>query len=177
MEGLNVAKRYAQSLIELSEERKVTDNVMEDMKAILHASNENREFRSFLRSPLIKEDKKAAIFDKIFTGCNELTHKFNHLLIKNKREYLLPLIADQFIAKVNEQRGIVPLTLTSAVALDAKVRENIISRLNKEVNAQLEIEEVIDEKLIGGFIVQMGDTKIDASISYQLEKMRQSLLN
>ncbi|MBW7867481.1 MAG: ATP synthase F1 subunit delta [Brumimicrobium sp.] len=177
MEGLNVARRYAQSLIELSNERNSTEIVLEDMKTILVAANENRDFRAFLNSPLIKEDKKANIFDKIFTGCNELTHKFNHLLIKNKREYLLPLIAEQYIVKVNEQKGIVPVILTSATELSTKVREDILAKLSKNIQGTLELKETIDPSLIGGFVVKMGDTKIDASVAHQLAKMKQQLLN
>lgn len=177
MEGLNIAKRYAQSLIELSNEQNSTDAVLNDMRAVIDAAEESNDFRAFLKSPLIKEDKKAAILNRIFGGFNELSHKFNNLLIKNKREYLLPLIAEEYIAKVNDERGIIPMTLTSATKLSTEVRDSIVDKLNAKLNAKIELTETIDESLIGGFVVRMGDTKIDASVSYQLEKMKQSLLS
>src|SRR5690554_7374477 len=66
MAGLKVAGRYAQSLIELSDELKVTDAVLNDMEQLLATTNENKDFHVFLNSPLIKSDKKNDIFGKLF---------------------------------------------------------------------------------------------------------------
>lgn len=176
MEGLNIARRYAQSLIELAQERNEMDAVLEDMKFILVAANDNRDFRSFLKSPLIKEDKKESVFKAIFSDSTDLTIKFSALLIKNSREFLLPVIAEQFVQKVNEARGIVPLTLISAVELDAKVRDEIIAKINSSIQGEIELTERTDASIMGGFVVEMADTRIDASVAHQLNKIKQRLL-
>src|SRR5690554_4647919 len=85
MAGLKVAGRYAQSLIELSDELKVTDAVLNDMEQLLATTNENKDFHVFLNSPLIKSDKKNDIFGKLFGDFQDVTKKFIHLLTKNKR--------------------------------------------------------------------------------------------
>lgn len=176
MAGLKVAGRYAQSLVELANEMQNTDAVLKDMELLLATTNENKDFHVFLNSPLIKADKKNSIFDKLFGGFQEVTIKFIHLLTKNKREMILPVIAEEFIAKLNEIRGIVPITLTSAVKLDEGVKATILEKLNKSIQGSIELTEKVDESLIGGFVVRMGDTRIDASIAHQLNEMKQRLI-
>ncbi len=177
MNGMKVASRYAQSLIELAEELKVVDEVLEDMKALLTTVNQNRDFHVFLNSPLIKADKKNSIFDKIFGDFQEVSIKFVHLLTKNRREMIFPLIAEEFISKLNEIRNIVPMTLTSAKQLDGKIKDKILKKLNSQLDGSIELTEEIDDSLIGGFVVRMGDTRIDASVSHQLYKMKKRLMN
>ncbi|HLV42081.1 MAG TPA: ATP synthase F1 subunit delta [Brumimicrobium sp.] len=176
MEGLKVAGRYAQSLLELTEEKQTTDAVLKDMEHLLATTNESKDFHVFLNSPLIKEDKKNEIFDKIFGGFQEVTKKFIHLLTKNNREMILPLIAEQFISKLNNIRGIVPMTITSAIKLNDEVKSTILEKLNKHIKGSIELTEKVDESLIGGFVVRMGDTRIDASIAHQLNEMKQRLI-
>ena len=176
MAGLKVAGRYAQALIELADEKKVTDAVLKDMEMLLTTANDNKDFHVFLNSPLIKSDKKNSIFDKLFGEFQEISIKFIHLLTKNRREMILPVVAEEFISKLNEIRGIVPMTLTSAIKLDEKVKATILEKLNQSVKGSIQLTEKVDESLIGGFVVRMGDTRIDASIAHQLNEMKQRLI-
>lgn len=176
MQGLKVASRYAQSLIELADEKQIIDAVLNDMEFLLETTNGNKDFHVFLNSPLIKSDKKNSVFDKLFGDFQDLTKKFIHLLTKNNREMILPVIAEEFIAKLNTIRGIVPLTLTSAVKLDETVKASILEKLNKQIEGSIQLTEKVDESLIGGFVVRMGDTRIDASIAHQLNEMKQRLI-
>ena len=175
MKGFKVAGRYAQSLLELSQEQKSVDAVLKDMAAFIEVANDNQEFTAFLNNPIIKADKKTAVLDKVFPSFQELSRKFVHLLAKNRREMLLPLIAEDYIAKVNADRGIVPVLLTSAVKLDESVKQSILEKLSKAIKGEIELEEKVDEDLIGGFVVRMGDTRIDASVSNQLNELKQRL--
>lgn len=175
MKGYKVAGRYAQSLLELAEERNSTDAVMKDMEYLITATNESRDFHVFLNSPIINSTKKNSILDKVFADFQELSMSFVHLITKNRREMLLPLIAEEYLLKVKAMRGIVPVSITSAVALDAKVKEDILAKLNKGIEGEIELNEKIDADLIGGFVVRMGDTRIDASVSNQLKELKQRL--
>lgn len=176
MEGLKVAGRYAQALIELADEKKATDAVLNDMELLVSTTNENKDFHVFLNSPLIKSDKKNSIFDKLFGEFQDISIQFIHLLTKNKREMILPIIAEEFIAKLNEIRGIVPMTITSAKKLDDAVKTKILDKLNQNIKGTIQLTEKLDESLIGGFVIRMGDTRIDASIAHQLNEMKQRLM-
>ncbi len=175
MKGFKVAGRYAQSLLELAQENDAIDAVLKDMTAFINVANENQDFAAFLNNPIIKADKKNAVMDKIFPAFQDISRKFSHLLTKNRREMLLPLIAEEFIAKVKALRGVVPITLTSAHKLDEQVKQSILDKLSKSVNGKIELSEQIDEDLIGGFVVRMGDTRIDASVAHQLNELKQRL--
>ena len=100
---------------------------------------------------------------------------FMILITKNGREGLLPEIASAFDGQVKELHGIIPITLTSASELDQDIRDAIIAKVQDSVDGQLEVQEQIDESLIGGFMVQMGDTRVDASVSSQLNNLKQRL--
>lgn len=177
MDGMKVASRYVQALMDLAEEQKVVDEVLQDMKDLLTTSNQNKDFYLFLNSPLIKSDKKNNIFDKLFPGFQELSIKFIHLMTKNGRETLFPLIAEEYIAKLNSIRKIIPMTLKSAEKLDPKIKDKILKKLSNQLDGSIELTEETDDALIGGFVIRMGDTRIDASVANQLYKMKKRLMN
>ena len=67
------------------------------------------------------------------------------------------------------------MTLVSAAPLDAKTKDAIVAKVQSGVNGTLEITEVIDEELIGGFMVKMGDVQVDASVASQFNNLKQRL--
>ncbi len=175
MKGTKAASRYAKALLDLAIENNMVDQVAADMKYLSEVSGETKEFIVFLNSPVIKSDKKIDVLNEIFGQFEELTRRFVNLVTKNRRESLLPEIAHSFDAHVKEYKGIVPVTLISAVQLDGSTKDQILSKLNGMVKGQLEVTEKIDADLIGGFVVRMGDTQIDASVSRQLNDLKQRL--
>lgn len=175
MKNTKVAIRYAKALLELAIDQKKVDSVLGDMNFLLQTSNETKDFELLIASPIVNASKKIEIFEKVFESFEEETLSFVKLITKNGRENLLPEIAQAFDAQVKEYRGIVPITLTSAVALGDKTKEAILAKVQTLVKGQLEVEEKIDESLIGGFMVRMGDTQIDASVASQLNNLKQRL--
>jgi len=175
MKSTKVAARYAKALLELAVEQKKVDSVLGDMQFLLQVNNDSRDFELLIASPIVKADKKNEIFKMIFEQFEELTMSFVELITKNGREYLLPNIAESFEAQVKAHKGIVPMTLVSAVPLDASTKEAIIAKVQAGTKGNLEVTEVIDEDLIGGFMVKMGDVQIDASVSSQFNNLKQRL--
>ncbi len=175
MKSTKVAARYAKALLELAIEQNKVDSVSGDMHFLLQTNNETRDFELMLESPLVKADKKIAIFKLIFEQFEEISMSFVELITKNGREAYLPTIAEAFEAQVKAYRGIVPMTLTSAVALDQSTKDAILAKIQGSVNGTLEVTENIDPALIGGFVVKMGDTQIDASVLSQFNNLKQRL--
>jgi F-type H+-transporting ATPase subunit delta len=169
------AIRYATSLLELSLEKGNLEQVATDMKYFSETVAQNHDLASMLTSPIVDSAKKAEIFTLIFGQFQPLTKSFFDLITKNGREAILPEIAASFDAKVKEHKGIVPVELVSAVALDEATKKTILAKVDASVNGTLEITETIDPSLIGGYIVKMGDKQIDASISNQLNNLKQRL--
>lgn len=175
MKGTKAASRYAKSLLELAIENNKVDQVAADMKYLLETSDQSNDFNAFLKSPIVRSDKKIEILNEIFGQFEEITTRFVHLVTKNRREMLLPGIAFSFDAQVKEYKGIVPLTLVSATPLSESTKAEILKKIAQKVKGELELTEKIDKDLIGGFIVRMGDTQIDASVSSQLNNLKQRL--
>ncbi|MGB0933048.1 MAG: ATP synthase F1 subunit delta [Lishizhenia sp.] len=175
MKGTKAASRYAQALLELATENSKVDVVQTDMNTLLSVVNENREFENLLKSPIVKADKKISIFNAVFNGFDQISTSFVTLIVKNRRENILPQIAMAYKAKLQELKGIVPITITTASKLDDSVRAQILANIERSVKGTLEVEEKIDESLVGGFVVRMGDTQIDASVSRQFKDLKQRL--
>jgi F-type H+-transporting ATPase subunit delta len=175
MKSTKVAGRYAQSLLELAEERQVTDQVTKDMEELVAVVAENRELAAFFDNPIIKSDKKVQTLDLIFPKFDDLTKAFVKLITNKRRESFLPLIAEQFGAKVKASKGIIPVSLTSAAPLDAEVKEKILAQMQQQTTGTFELTERVDESLIGGFVFRMGDMRIEASVARQLNELKQRL--
>lgn len=175
MNSSKVAIRYAQALLELAVENNSLDAVSRDMQYLAQVNADNRDFQLLLSSPIIKADKKIAVLNEIFGSFERVSTSFIELIAKNGRESILPEIATAFNELVKAHKGIVPVTLTSATKLDESVKKQIVSKIAASVKGTIEITEVIDPALIGGFIVKMGDTQIDASVASKLSQLKQRL--
>lgn len=176
MKSTKSAGRYAKALLELALDQKKIEVIESNMQQILTVAEEAHDFQVFLNSPLIKVDKKIEVIKSIFGNFDALSISFLELVSNNGRESYITEIAHSFLNQLKEHRGIVPVTIISAQKLDAKTKEQITSKISASIQGTLEITENVDESLIGGFIVRMGDHQIDASVSNQLNRLKQELV-
>ena len=134
---------------------------------------ENRSFLVMLRSPVIRHENKKAILEKVFSGkVNGLTMAIINILTRKNREPLLPAIANEFHNAYNEYKGIGKAFITTTIPMDKDLRdavENIVKELSNKKH--VELEEKVDRDLIGGFILNVGDRQIDASIKNKLKAL------
>ncbi len=177
MKSTKIATRYALALLELATEQNCIAAVKNDMEYLVATSNENPDFLAFLKSPIINPDKKQSVLEEIFNAFETLSSKFVALITKSRRESDLPEIAASFLAQLKEKQGIVPITITSAVALTEETKNHILDKVGAITKGELEVSEKVDASLIGGFVVNMGDFRLDASTDSQLTRLRQELLN
>ena len=175
MKGTKVATRYAAALLDLANENTKVEQVSGDMNYLLSANADSADFQLLLNSPIISADKKIAIFAELFDQFEDVTKSFIKMVTENGREQLLVEIASVYGELVRKQKGIVPVTITSAVALDAKTKDAIVAKVQGAVKGTLEVKEEIDTDLMGGFVVRMEDKRIDASVASQLNKLKQRL--
>ena len=177
MKSTKSAIRYAKAILELSIENSNLNEVSSDMKRIVESSNETKDFKVFLNSPVIKSDKKIEILKVLFVGFEKLTSSFIDLITKNKREYLLVEIAEAYLYLLKKHQQIVPVSIKSARKLEKETLDQILNKMKSHVEGDFEVTEEVDESLIGGFIVRMDDKQIDASVLTQLNRMKQELAN
>jgi F-type H+-transporting ATPase subunit delta len=174
MTDSRAASRYVKSLLGLAIEKNVLEQVHNDMLLFSKVLNENRAFELMLRNPIIKHDKKRDILEKLFKGkVNSLTMAILDIITRKNREPLLPSIARAFHDAYNEYKGVGKAMITTAVPLDAKLRgdfEQMVKTLSNK--KEVELTEKVDPEMIGGFVLNVEDRQIDASIKNKLKALR-----
>jgi len=174
MADSRVASRYVKSLLSLAVEQKTLEVVHNDMQMFDNACRTNRQFANMLKNPIINHEKKKDILQALFKGkVNPLTLSIINILTKKNRESLLPAIAHEFHNAYNEYKGIEKATVTTTVAVDKKLKGEIEAIVKKlSTRKQVELEEKINKDLIGGFILNVGDRQIDASVKSRLKSLK-----
>lgn len=169
-----VASRYVKSLLDLAVSQGALEKVHADMKLFAATIEKSRDLELMLKSPVIKHDKKNAILSAIFKSkVTALTMAFIDILTKKNREPLLPEIANEFHNAYNHYKGIGKASVTTTTPMDAKTRQQFETIVKKLSNSkEVEIDEKIDKDLIGGFILNVEDRQIDASIKNNLRKLK-----
>ena len=175
MKSTKAASRYAKALLELAIDQKKIDSILGDMVFLLEVSSESKDFELLVNSPLVKSDKKIEIFQLIFEQFEKESMDFIKLITNNRRESMLPAIAKSFDMLVKDHRGIVPVTIITASKMDSETRDALLTKIKSSVKGELELTERIDESLIGGFLVEMGDIQIDATVLNQFNNLKQRL--
>lgn len=169
-----LAGRYAKSLIDLAVERNQLEEVHKDMQYLQAVCKASRDFVVLLKSPVIPMEKKNSAITAVTTGkISELTAAFNKLLISKNREFYLPEIVDAFIDQYNVIKGIHRVRLTTAAPVSDEVKKSIVSKITKETSlGNIELESVVKEELIGGFILEFNNNLVDASIQRDLRDLK-----
>jgi F-type H+-transporting ATPase subunit delta len=179
MPNPRVASRYAKSLLDLAVEKGQLEPVYSDMLYLQRLTNGSRDFLNLLRSPVVKSDTKQKALEAVTNGkVIDLTTAFIRLMINKGREGALPEIITAFISQYKQKKGIQIVKLTTAVPVSDAVKASIIDQVKKTTTIdKLELEEVVDPNIIGGFVLQAGDKLVDASVSYDLKQVARQFEN
>jgi F-type H+-transporting ATPase subunit delta len=176
MNDSKISVRYSRALFQSALERKIIDNVNQDMILISEICKDP-ETKEFLLSPIIIPSKKSSIFHKMLEGSVEkITLSMIDLMVKNGRESYLPALARVFIHETLKYKGITKSVLTTAVKVDDKVRKQMTDLISEVYSTKVELEEKIDPEIIGGFMLRIDDNYIDASVRNKLRKIKKELL-
>ncbi len=170
-----VANRYATSLLQLANEKGQLETVFSDMQLVDKVCLENTEFTNFLKSPIIKMDKKVAVIKEIFAGkVSDITSGFLTILTQKRRELYMQQIAEAFIEQYKKHKNILTAVITSATGIDSAVKAKIIELVKQTAKGEVELVEKIDKDLIGGFVLRVGDKQVDASVARKLNDLRKT---
>lgn len=173
MNGSKVALRYAKAVLQQANDTKSANEIFGDMQSV-HATLENsRELRAVLKSPVIKaEDKKNALL-KIFEAQSENTKKLIGALIQNQRVNLLDEVAKSYMYLYNESQGVKVAKVTTAIPLSSEIEAQVLAKVKELTGSNsVTLENEIDESILGGFILRVGDLQYNASIANQLGNLK-----
>lgn len=176
MSTVIASRRYATALLSAAEEGSFLDQIVNELELIRETLENSRDLVHALRSPLVKGDKKIHILEEIFRdSIGEKMFLFLKLIARKKRAGLLPEIINEFQILLDEKRGIINIDVTSAATLSDEQVNRLVDRLGVYTGKKIRAKMSINEELIGGVSVKIGDTIFDGSISHQLQLLRKTL--
>ncbi len=166
------AIRYAKAVLNLATDQNSAEAVNSDMKLIAKTIANTNELNLVLQNPVVKSSDKKAILAAVFKDTNIITGNLIDTLISNKRLALLNAITKSFTNLYDQMRGTQVATVTTAVPLTADLKTKVLAKVKALTGKDAEVENIIDESILGGFILRVGDIQYNASIATKLNKLR-----
>ena len=177
MNEARAAIRYAKATLDFAVEKKAADKVEKDMRNIAAVISENTELLNVLSSPVVKSEVKKKALNEIFKGSNEITLGLIGTLTGNKRIEMLQEVAYKYIILHEKLKGEDVAFVTSAVPLTADLEKKILAQVTKLTGNKVTIENKVDESIVGGFILRVGDLQYDASVASKLNGLKREFTN
>ncbi|MCB4798357.1 ATP synthase F1 subunit delta [Neotamlana laminarinivorans] len=173
MSGARAAIRYAKAVFSLASDQNTTEVVNNDMKLITNTIAENKDLSDMLQSPVITSTVKQSVLNEVFKGADKSTLSLINILISNNRIAILNDVAVKFNQLFDASKGIELATVTTAVPITPAVKVKVLAKAKELTGKIVEIKNVIDETILGGFILRIGDIQYNASVANQLNKLKQ----
>ena len=172
MSGSRAAIRYAKAVLSLATDNKSAEVVNSDMKSITNAIAQSEDLNQMLQSPVVRSSDKKAVLTSVFKDANVATTNLIDTLISNKRLALLNDVATSYTQLYDQMRGTQVATVTTAVALTDDLKTKVLAKVKELTGKEVEVENIIDENILGGFILRVGDIQYNASIANKLDKLK-----
>ena len=172
MSGVRAAIRYAKAVLSLASDQKTAEVVNNDMKLIANTIAESKDLSEMLQSPVVPSSVKKSVLLDIFKNSNKTTLSLIDILITNNRINLLSNVAVKYNQLFDQSKGIELATVTTAIALTPDLEEKALAKAKELTGKNVELENIIDENILGGFILRVGDVQYNASVANQLNKLK-----
>lgn len=173
---ISAARRYARALHEAAKSQQSVVEVGEDLQAISQILEAKSQFKEILNSPEVDRNRKLDLVDKVFADrARPLTMRLLRLLIEKNRQRELPAVQNEFVRLQEEAAGILRVTITSAIPLQQNQVDEIIERVSRQTGKRVIPKMHVDPSLIGGVMVQYGNSILDGSVSGALNRLKERL--
>ena len=166
------AIRYAKAILSLAVEQNSAEAVNSDMTLITKTVSENEELDLVLRNAITKQQTKKDILIKVFPKLNVLTTKLLDVLVENNRVDIIAYVAQQYNTLYDDHIGKEKATVTTAIPMTNDLELKVMAKIKDLTSKAVELENIVDESIIGGFILRVGDIEYNASIANKLNKLK-----
>jgi F-type H+-transporting ATPase subunit delta len=170
-----IAVVYSRSLFEAALEQDQLDVVREQLGQFADALDGDRELQVFFFSPYFSTQEKKEGLHRAVKGAEPIFLNFLELLLENHRMPAIFRIRRGFDELWREENKLLPVTLTSAVELDPQVVEGIGEKIEEQTGQKVELTSKVDDDVLGGIVLQVGNMVLDASVRARLEKLRKNV--
>jgi F-type H+-transporting ATPase subunit delta len=170
-----IAQVYARSLFEVAQEQDKLDEIREQIGAFADVLEENREFAVFFFSPYFSTQEKKDGLDKAIDDADPIVRNFLALLIENHRMPALFRVRRELDRMWQEENQLLPVQITSAIELDESVTARIGEEIGRQTGRKVELTSTVDPDVLGGIVLRVGNSILDASIRTRLERLRKQV--
>ena len=167
-----LAQVYARSLFQVAREQGKLDLLREQLGQFADAVKDNRDLELFFFSPYFSTNEKQAALERMLDGADEQLLNFLKLLIENHRMPVIFRIRREYDRLWEQEERLLPVVLTSAVELDEQTIKSLSERIGERTGRTVTLTKRVDPDILGGIVVQVGNSILDASIRNRLEQLR-----
>jgi len=172
MAGTRASIRYAKAILGLAKDENLAEAVNEDMSLIANTVAKSSELSQVLKSNVVKSEQKKNALHKIFPNINTLSTGLFDVLITNKRIGILGEVAERYNVLYDVLNEKEKATVTTAIPMTSELEIKVLAKVKELTNKGVELENIVDENILGGFILRIGDKQYNASIANQLNKLK-----
>jgi F-type H+-transporting ATPase subunit delta len=171
-----VARRYAEALFQQARAAGLLEQTLSDLDLAAQVVSSNRQFLDLLGHPEIAVERKAQSLQHALGHLvGEMTLAFLVVLVRRGRQYLLQVCCEELRRMVEDELGVIPAVVTTAVEMEAGQKDRLRRALERLVGRSVELTSVIDPSVIAGVRVTLRDRVVDATAQWNLLAMRQHL--
>lgn len=170
-----IARVYSRALFEVGKESDKLDELKQQLDEVADAFDSNRELTTFFFSPYFSTEEKQDGLRRVLEGADEELLNFLELLLENHRMPAIFRIRRQFDDLWQEENRLLPVQVTSAVELDEDTIREIGDAIGKQTGRKIEFASEVNPDVLGGIVLQVGNSILDASIRGRLERLRKQL--
>jgi F-type H+-transporting ATPase subunit delta len=170
-----IARIYAQSLFEVAREGGKLDAIHEQLGQVADTIAENRDLQVFLFSPYFTSAEKRDGIARAVSGAEAELRNFLELLAEKHRMPVIFRIRERLDELWAKEKGQLEVRLTSAVELDPEIVKRVRSEIERQTGQTIELSSEVDEGIIGGLVLRVGNMVLDASLRSKLERLRKEV--
>ena len=169
------AIRYSKASLAHAFDKNKAKEVEQDFKDILLTVSISKELRSLLSNPVLPNQLKFKTIIDIFHSINDETKSIISLLSENRRLHLLSAVAENYISRYQKSQGKITAVVISAISLNESTIKQVLNKVKQMTDFQVQLKNVIDPSIVGGFILNVGDLQFNASVTNQLKALSNKL--
>jgi F-type H+-transporting ATPase subunit delta len=170
-----IAAVYARSLFEVAREQDKLDAVRDQLGAFADALSENRDLQVFFFSPYFSTAEKEDGLERVVTDADPVIVNFLKLLIEKHRMPVVFRIRGDYDSLWADENKLLPVQITSAVELDSSIVKQLGDRIAEQTDRTVDVAAEVDPDILGGIVVRVGNSVLDASVRNRLEQLRRQV--
>jgi F-type H+-transporting ATPase subunit delta len=170
-----IARVYAEALFEVAKEKGKLDQIRDQLGALVDVLERNHDLQVFFFSPYFSSGEKREGLERAISGAEPELINFLELLIDKHRMPVIFRLRTRFDELWAEENKLLEVTLTSAVELDPEIVDRVGGEIERQTGHKIELESAVDEGILGGLVLRVGNMVLDASLRNKLEKLRKQV--